>query len=384
VWEKENADRLAEEAKQHLQLWQLELFPEALKSKNYISGKAADHYNRYERDFDIAKSLGHNAHRFSIEWSRIEPREGKFDKKEIEHYRKVIAALKKRNIEPLVTLWHWTNPLWFVEKGGWTNRKAAHYFSRYVAKVVNELGADVKYWITINEPIVYASHGYLKGDWPPQKKSPRLYFRVIRHLESAHRHAANAIKIIDHNSLVGISKHNIFFDNEKGSFNHFLRGIVDWWWNYHFLNNIKKHIDFIGLNNYLRTRVRYGFDNNSGENISDVDWELYPESAYQTLKGLKRYKKPVIITENGLADARDNKRAEYIQDVLMYIHKAIQEGVDVRGYLHWSLLDNFEWDKGFWPRFGLVEIDYKNGLKRKVRGSAKEYAKIIKNNSLRA
>src|SRR3989344_2500880 len=383
VWEKENAERLADKAKHTWQLWQLELFPEALNSRNYTSGKATDHYNRFKEDFDIAKSLGHNAHRFSIEWSRIEPEEGKFNKKEIEHYRTVISELKARGIEPFVTLWHWTVPLWLADKGGWANRKTAHYFSRYAAKMANELGIDVKYWVTINEPLVYSGHSYLKGEWPPQKRSLRLYLKVLRHLEDAHRHAANAIKIIDRDAMVGIAKHNIFLESNRGSVNKLIKNLVDWWWNYHFISNIKKHIDFIGLNNYFHSRINYGINENLNSDVSDLGWELYPESVYQTLKGLKRYKKPVIITENGLADAKDNQRAQYIKEVLVYVHKAIREGVDVRGYLYWSLTDNFEWNKGFWPRFGLVEIDYKNNLKRKVRESAKEYAKIIAENGVR-
>src|SRR3990167_6648524 len=132
VWEKENAGRLADKAKHTWQLWQLELFPEPLNSKNNISGIATDHYNRFKEDFDIAKTLSHNAHRLSIEWSRIEPEEGKFDKQEIEHYREVIKALRARGVEPFVTLHHWTNPLWVKKSGGWTNKKTVYYFARYV------------------------------------------------------------------------------------------------------------------------------------------------------------------------------------------------------------------------------------------------------------
>ena len=280
-----------------------------------------------------------------------------------------------------MTLWHFTNPVWFKELGGWANRKAPHYFSRYAAKITNELGRDVKYWITINEPMVYASHAYLRGDWPPQKRSLFKYLKVIRHLVSAHNHAANAIKIIDAGAMVGIAKHNIYFDSVGGGINGLLRKVADWWWNHHFLNEIKKHVDFIGLNNYFLSRVRYGFSNNHDHNVSDLGWGLYPESVYQTLKGLKRYKRPIFITENGLADARDTRRTSYIKSVLSGVIRAIDEGVDVSGYLYWSLLDTFEWGKGFWPRFGLIEVDYET-QKRTTRESAKEYTKIIKSNSL--
>ena len=145
-WEKENAERLAKEAENkfgHLPNWS-DIKEQAQSPQNYISGRACDHYNRYEEDFDIAKSLGHNAHRFSIEWSRIEPEEGKFNEKEIEHYRKVIKALKKRDIEPFVTLWHWTLPIWLADKGGVRNKKFILYFGRYVSKIVGEFNSDVK------------------------------------------------------------------------------------------------------------------------------------------------------------------------------------------------------------------------------------------------
>lgn len=209
-----------------------------------------------------------------------------------------------------------------------------------------------------------------------------MYFKVIRRFIRAHRYAANVIRIIDPDAKIGVAKDNIYFEAGPGVINRLLKSTIDWLWNHHFLSNIKKHLDFIGLNNYFHSRINYGLNKNEDETVSDMGYELYPEAMYQVLKGLKRYRKPVIITENGLADAKDNKRTEYIKAVLTQVHRAIRAGVDVRGYLHWSLLDNFEWDKGFWPRFGLVEIDYKNKLKRKVRGSAKEYAKIIKANAV--
>src|SRR3990172_4361676 len=161
-WEKENAERLAKEAENkfgHLPNWS-DIKEQAQSPQNYISGRACDHYNRYEEDFDIAKSLGHNAHRFSIEWSRIEPEEGKFNEKEIEHYRKVIKALKKRDIEPFVTLWHWTNPNWIRDLGGWENKKTVEYFLRYVRRIFNEYNDLVKFWIPVNEPGTQVSLGY--------------------------------------------------------------------------------------------------------------------------------------------------------------------------------------------------------------------------------
>ena len=384
LWEKENAERLAERAKRHWLLWQLELFPGMLDTKNYISGKATDHYNRYKEDFAIAESLGHNMHRFSIEWSRVEPREGKFNEEEIEHYRKVIEELRDKNMEPMVSMWHWTLPLWLEELGGWQYHKTPHYFARYAAKLVDILGRDVEYWITINEPLVYAGNSYMRGDWPPGKKNILRYIRVIRNLTQGHRFAFNAIKVIDAGAHVGVSKNYIYFEAHKRRFiNLALKRAADWWWNRYFINNTVKHVDFIGLNQYFRNLINYGFNKNENEDISELGWELYPEAMYHSLKELAHYRKPIFITENGLADSNDSKRAGYIKDVLGYVYKAICEEVDVRGYLHWSLTDNFEWDKGFWPRFGLVEIDYEDNLKRIIRESAKEYAKIIREGGVR-
>ncbi|MCF7835555.1 MAG: glycoside hydrolase family 1 protein [Candidatus Marinimicrobia bacterium] len=331
------------------------------------AGKACDHYNRFEEDFDIAKSLGHNVHRFSIEWSRVEPREGEFDEVEIEHYKKVVNALRERGVEPFVTLYHWTLPTWLSKKGGWLHKDTPKYFERYVRKIITSCG-DVKFWVTINEPNIYTSNSFLKGVWPPQKKSIFKYFKVLKQLTKAHKNSYKAIKKTNPEAWVGISKNNIYF--EKILF-------ANYFWNKRFLNKIKKQQDFIGLNYYFH----YKLSGNDNKQVSDMGWEIYPEGIYHVLKGLKKYNKPIYITENGLADSKDEKREKFIKSHLRYVHKAISDGVDVRGYMHWSLLDNFEWDKGFWPRFGLVEIDYKT-MERKIRKSALEYAKICKSNFL--
>jgi len=381
-WEKKNAERLAKEAKEKWQPWQQEKFPEMFNPENYISGRACDHYHLYEQDFDIAKKLGHNAHRFSIEWSRIEPEQGKFNEKEIEHYRKVIITLKGLEIEPFVTIWHWPIPIWLRDKGGWENKKITDYFERYAEKISNALGENVKFWITLNEPEIYASNSYFAGVWPPQKKNLFAYLRVLNNLIKAHRKAYGVIKKANSNSKIGIAKNNIYFEAYQNKLvNRVLKKFIDWWWNFYFLNRIRNHQDFIGLNHYFHNRINYGFNKNENKKISDIGWELYPEAIYYVLKDLKRFNKPIYITENGLADGGDKKRSWFILESLKNIGKAINEGVNVRGYLHWSLMDNFEWDKGFWPRFGLVEVNYKT-LERKIRPSALQYAKICKTNEL--
>lgn len=363
VWEKENAERLSKESGGK--------YPR----ENYISDRACDHYNRYEEDFDLVKEMGHNAHRFSIEWSRIEPEEGKFNEKEIEHYREVICALRERGIEPFVTLWHWTIPVWFTRKGAFGKYDNIKYFVRFCERVASEFRNDVKFWVILNEPEIYAGHSYLKGLWPPQKKNPLSYWSVMTNLVKAHRESYKKIKKINLNAQIGIAKNNIYFEG-------WLAPVINWLWNFYFLNQVKNYQDFIGLNYYFHNRIKgLKFNQNENKEISDMGWELYPEGIYHVLKSLKKYNKPIYITENGLADAQDKQRANFIVEHLKWIHKAIEEGVDVRGYFHWSLLDNFEWDKGFWPRFGLIEIDYKT-LERKPRPSSRVYAEIIRSNAI--
>ena len=333
------------------------------------SGRACDHYNRFRDDFDIAKFLGHNAHRFSIEWSRIEPEEGRWDEKEIAHYQEVINALRERGIEPFVTLWHWTLPVWVAEQGGWENKKTIDDFARYVDKIVRSL-KSVVYWITLNEPEIYTTNSYLRGKWPPQKKSFFKFLKVYNNLAEAHIKCSKLGF-----QQIGIAKNNSYFEG-------WLVPVLNYFWNNWFLNKIKNHQNFIGLNYYFHNRIK-GFKLNQNENkeTSDMGWEIYPEGIYYVLKNLKKYQKPVYITENGVVDVQDIHREKFIKEHLRYAHKAIQEGVDVRGYFYWSLLDNFEWDKGFWPRFGLVEVDYKT-MERKIRKSALEYAKIARENGL--
>ncbi|MDP3696428.1 MAG: family 1 glycosylhydrolase, partial [Candidatus Taylorbacteria bacterium] len=265
------------------------------------AGRATDHYNLYEKDFDLAKSLGHNAHRFSIEWARIEPKEGKFSEEAIEHYRKVLQALRIRGLEPFVTLYHWTLPLWFVKKGNWLNKDAPKFFARYCEYVVGRLGDMAKFWITINEPDVFVSHGYLKGDWPPFKKNILQYLQAIKTLLSSHLASYNIIKKINPELQIGIAKNNIYFENFP---------LAHYFWNFYFLNKIKNHQDFVGLNYYFHRKL----GGNKNKETNDMGWEIYPEGIYHVLKELKKSKKPLYITENGLADATDQKREKFIKE----------------------------------------------------------------------
>ena len=361
------------------------------------AGRLADQYHRYEEDFDIAKELGHNAHRFSIEWGRIEPQEGVFDEKEIEHYRDLLVALKKRGITPLVTLWHFTLPLWFSESGGFERKDSPEIFARYCAHVVEGLGDLCEHYTTINEPNVWVSHGWLFGAWPPFKRArigninlgkddgstarvaavPRFvniftYFKVERHLIRAHIAAYNAIKEVAPDALVSIVKHVRWFTSDGKLVNKLKAKVMQYLQSDRYMGKIKNHIDEIGLNYYRHTK----FGDNQDYMRTDMDWTVYPSGIYGALKTLKKYKFPIFISEAGVADEDDDMRAQYIQVQITSIGKAIADGIDVRGHMYWSLIDNYEWALGINKKFGLVEIDYET-LERKIRPSAWKYKELI-------
>ncbi len=384
VWEEANAQRLASQAEKRFSHWLPawnEIKSQAQDPKNYISGLAANHYNLFEKDFDIMKELGMNAYRFSIEWSRIEPEMGKFNEEEIYHYKKMIKALKERNIEPFVTLWHWTFPTWASELGGWSNPKVIDYFCRYVQMVVGLL-PEVKFWITLNETGIFASETYLLGHWPPQKKSRFKFYMILNNMATAHMRAYDDIHSVNPNVCVGMCENIIYYEPvNKRILNKIAAAISSWWSNKLILVRMAPKLDFIGVNYYFRNIVNLYKERTVSCVKSDIGWDACAYGIYDILKGLKMYNKPIYITENGIADAKDYLREGVIKDTLINIHKAIEDGVDVKGYLHWSLLDNFEWDKGFWPRFGLVEVDFKT-QERKIRDSARKFAEVIAKNGL--
>ena len=352
-------------------------------SKVYPAGLACDHYHGFQNDFDLIKKLNQNAYRFSIEWSRIEPEEGKFNKKEIEHYLKVSQSLKSRGIKIIVTLHHFTLPVWLAKIGGFSNTKSISYFSRFAKKIFLEYQNLVDFWITFNEPLIYSSKSYLEGVWPPRKRNLNLFLKVLRNQITVHKKIYQDFHNTKSNAKVGIAKNNIYFEpaNKRSPLDKFSVFSASYFWNEYFLNRIRNHLDFIGLNYYFHNKIKFPWRNkNENKNISDVGWEIYPEGIYHVLKKLQEYSLPIYITENGLADEKDKLRANFIKDHLFWIHKAIKEGVDARGYFYWSLMDNFEWEKGFGPRFGLVEIDYKT-LERKPCQSAFYYAQVCKDNS---
>ncbi|HBP01105.1 MAG: Beta-glucosidase A [Candidatus Moranbacteria bacterium GW2011_GWE1_49_15] len=382
-WERENAERLARGARKKWKQSQQERFPEMFDSQNYISGKACDHYNLFKKDFDLAKELGHNAHRFSIEWSRIEPEEGIFDQKEIEHYREVIEALRENGMEPFVTLWHWTDPIWFAKKGGWTSADAVKDFKRFVEKITYEFQDIVKYWIVVNEPNVGMGFGYLLGSQPPAKKGPISFLQAYFNLLKAYRQCYGLIHKTAQGAHVGFAHSFYLYEAEIWKpINGIVSSVAAYFSDY-FFTRTDGYRDFIGCNYYQEITLSFNKKKQPDRETTDLGWRIYPVGIYDVLLSLKKYGLPVYITENGIADADDSKREKFIKEHLRFVHKAISEGVDVRGYMHWSLIDNFEFPdmRGFWPRFGLVEVDFET-QERKVRPSALEYKKICESNEL--
>lgn len=363
---------------------------------------ACDHYNRYKDDFKLIKFLNNNAYRFSVEWSRIEKNEGEFDEKEIEHYIDMLKTLREMEIEPVLTLHHFTIPTWLYKKGGFLNENFHNYFSRFVKKVVPYFAPYVNYWITINEPVVVGLFGYIRGEWPPGHKDMKEAFVAMRELLLSHKEAYKIIKEEKSSSQVSIAHNMVIFDplRKWNPLDVFVNNQIRYMFNYAFPDSImegkalkpigngevipdlRESMDFFGLNYYSRTFVKFSLKNtyeavNKGE-LSDFHNEIYPEGIYRLLIDIKnRYGKSVMITENGVADHLDKWRPKLIQDTVNYMRKAKSEGVDIIGYMHWSLMDNFEWAEGYSMKFGLFEVNFKT-QERKPRQSAFVYKEIAK------
>ncbi|GFP43813.1 beta-glucosidase, partial [Candidatus Hakubella thermalkaliphila] len=353
---------------------------------------------RYKEDFDLIKFLNNNSYRFSIEWSRIEKEEGKFDQNEIEHYVNMLREMKIRDIEPVLTLHHFTIPQWLYQKGGFENPQFADYFSRFVSKVVPYYKEFTNYWITINEPVIIALMGYIFGDWPPGVKDRKRAFSILRNLVFSHAKAYDIIKEEKKESLISIA-HNmtILKPATRNPLHHIASCTLNNWFNMAFLktltegsiyppignksfhSELKNKLDFIGLNYYTRAFLKFtikGVAEFKRKNVprSDFGFEIYPEGLYEILMKLKSFGLPVMITENGIADHEDKYRPDFLKKSLLAVSRAIKKGLDILGYLHWSLMDNFEWVEGYSMKFGLFETNFLT-QERKPRESAYIYQK---------
>lgn len=368
--------------------WEQKAQPESFRS-----GVAADHYNRYEEDFTLAKQLNHNSHRLSLEWSRIEPEEGLFNQDAIDHYIQVLKSLKDKNISVMLTLHHFSNPAWFAKKGGWTAFKAPFYFERFVKTVAAQLKEYVDLWITINEPNLYAALAFYTKEIPPQEKSLRKMLLVMWNMARAHKKAYKTIHKMSSKAQVGISHHSTSFDifHRHSLLESVVQWAMDLYSNHLFFWMTDGTHDFLGINYYKNYYISFNGEKSrlpsivdietTKKDVSDLGWEIDPEGIFNVIMDYSDYHLPIYITENGIASTNDDRRVRFILSYLKEIYHAISSGVKVQGYFYWSLIDCMELTKGFDPRFGLIEVDFKT-QKRTPRPSAYVYKEIIKNNGI--
>lgn len=384
VWELAHAKELAQTAHQRwawLPAWH-DIKHQVENPNNYVSGKGVEHFKRFREDFELLSKLNLNAFRFGIEWARLEPEEGEWDEAAVEHYRCYIKELRKRGIEPFLNIWHWTMPTWFADKGGFKDRANLVYFERFVQKIADEFVEELTYIITLNEPNVYSSFSYLKGEWPPQEKDWIDFGRVYLHLIQAHKRAYKILKAKKPTLQIGVAAQlaNIQAKRPHNFFDELSTKMMRYVWNWWFLRRVRKQQDFVGINYYF---TDYYTGLMKAENpkvpINDMGWYMEPEGLYPLLiRTWAHYKKPIFVTENGVADHNDEYRRWWIEETIVAMERALSEGVDLRGYFHWSLLDNFEWAYGWWPKFGLVAVDREHSMARAIRPSAKWFAQMIK------
>ncbi len=398
--------------------WRFEQRPGAIRG-GVASGDACRHYERFDEDFALAAADGHNAHRLSIEWSRIEPERGRVDATALAHYHAVFASLKRHGLTPIVTLHHFTNPLWVADHGGWESRDTIAAFVAFARLCALEFGGEVDWWCTVNEPEVFAFRGWSEGVWPPGVKDDSRALTVIANQLEAHALAYRAIHEADRvdadgdgtPARVGFAKHHVQLEAsrpwhpldrivahfERKVFNEAVEratvdGVID-------LSipgatavkrtvpELRGALDWFGLNYYTRWMVRAFAPTphvaRAGAPVNDLGWEIYPEGFERALAAASRAGRPVLVTENGVADAHDAIRPRALVGFVAAMHRAIASGVRVLGYLHWSLLDNFEWADGWHGRFGLYGVDpARPQASRERRHSADVFARIARANAL--
>jgi beta-glucosidase len=368
--------------------WQFAREPGRI-ARGDVPDVACDHWHRVAEDTELLARLGVGAHRLSIEWGRIEPEPGRFDDEALEHYRAELIALASAGIEPMLTLHHFSLPIWLAARGGLLAPEFPERFASFTRRALRALGDRVKHWVTINEPNVLVTQSYLFGHWPPAVKDPQLVPRAIWSLRRAHSAAYRVIHELVPNATVGLAHHmRVATPITRSLRDRAAARALDLGFNGLFLDLPQ---DFIGINYYTRDVVRFDSRRPSelfaersvpaGAVLSDLGWELYAEGLGMLLGRLARRGKPLWITENGIADAADDRRASFITAHLAEVARALADGVDVRGYLHWSLLDNFEWAEGYAPRFGLYAVDYAT-QQRTLRASGELYAQIAKTRRL--
>ncbi len=371
------------------------------------SGRACDWWRAAEADFDRMAALHQNAHRLSVEWSRLEPEPGGRDERALRRYREMLAGLRARGITPMVTLHHFTFPLWVARRGGWLWEGLPGAFSRYARETVDGLGDLAHVWVTMNEPVAAILSGYLIGRFPPGGGGLRRARAAITNAVRTHAAAYAAVHAAQPQAQVGIAAYLRIFDpaHPGSRLDRLVAAaqdhVVNWMfldaleggelrglWQRHRIPEAAGSADFIGVNYYTRDLVRFDpravrrlFGANThtpGAPLSDGGYgEVYPQGLFRILRRVRAYGRPIYVTENGLPDADDDLRPAFLTGHLREAARALQEGADLRGYFHWSLIDNFEWADGWTLRFGLIAVDPQTQV-RTPRPSSALYAEICR------
>jgi beta-glucosidase len=376
---------------------------ETVKPSAYAerSGDAVNSFALWPQDLDLVKSIGLNSFRFSLEWSRIEPEQGQFSVAMLDHYKAIIEGCRSRHLTPVVTFNHFTNPRWFAAAGGWTNREAPELFARFCERAAKHLAAEIGYAVTLNEPNLPALLRYSRipeevfaaqksnraaaaramgSDqfWGGFLFSAEEFAPMIPNLLAAHRRGRDAIKSVRAELPVGMSlaisdDQSFSGDSQRDA----KRAAAYGPW-----LELARSDDFIGVQNYDRSRIgpKGQLPPPTGVALNSMGSEIYAPS----LEGAVRYAhqttgRPVLITEHGLGSDNDQLRAAFIPDALRGLKRAIGDGVPVLGYIHWSLIDNFEWYFGYRPHFGLVAVD-RATFKRSPKPSATVLGTIARDN----
>lgn len=379
------------------------------------SGDAAAWWDgKAEEDLARAAELGHDAHRMSVEWSRLEPEAGLFDLDAFERYRQILDFANARGLRVVLTLNHFTLPRWVAKLGGWTHENVPGLFEGYADRVARELGPDrVHLFATLNEPAVLAYMGYAGDRWPPGTRSLPKCFLAIRRMLDAHALGYAAIHRVLPDAKVGLVLNCPWFVPARASsrLDRLVTAAQDWAFNGAILHalargelrfplaaltraapTLRGALDWIGLNFYGRFDVRFdprAIGTALGRHVQEptiknehVDWgQPSPEGMVAQLARLSALGVPLYVTENGIADERDEQRGAFLTDHLRALAEARADGLDVRGYFHWSLVDNFEWAEGFASRFGLLALDRATQA-RTPRGSAEVYAAICRSRAV--
>ena len=377
---------------------------------NGRSGAACDWWENAEADIELMSQIGANAHRLSLEWSRIEPEPSVFDEEALSRYREILLAMRQRNIEPMVCLHHFANPMWLVEKGDFDSELVVDYFQRYAAKAAQILGDLAPKWLTINEPMVYFVYRYLDGLFPePREGGWRAGLRAMSNMLRCHSVAYHSIKAARPEAQVGLAKHYRVIDAWPGGnrldrwwagrvsrfFNDlWMESMVDgrlrWPFGRGRIKNLAGAFDFVAINYYSRSLVRFPPRRGrlyetaappEATMTADGFFELYPQGLFEAIRENLRYGKPIYIAENGLPDADDSQRPAFLLTHLREVWRAINFNFPVMGYYHWTLVDNFEWDRGWRQRFGLIALD-PDTQERNWRPSGFLYREICHSNSI--